>query len=41
VLNDVVTVTRENMLQSVVKDGFHSYEEVYRGVPENERPKPL
>jgi len=41
VLNEVITVTRENMLQTVVKDGFHSYEEVYRGVPESARPKPL
>jgi D-xylose transport system substrate-binding protein len=39
VLNEVVTVTKENMLQTVVKDGFHSAEEVYRGVPENARPK--
>ena len=41
VLNEVITVTRENMLQTVVKDGFHSYEEVYRGVPDSARPKPL
>ncbi len=40
VLNEVVTVTKENMLQTVIKDGFHSFEDVYRGVPESERPKP-
>ena len=39
-LSEVVTVTKENMAQTVVKDGFHSYEEVYRGVPESARPKP-
>jgi len=39
-LSEVVTVTRENILQTVVKDGYHSYEDVYRGVPENARPKP-
>jgi len=38
-LSEVVTVTRENMAQTVVKDGFHGYEEVYRGVADRERPK--
>ena len=38
-LSEVVTVTRDNMVETVVKDGFHTYEEVYRGVPESERPK--
>ena len=41
VLNDVVTVTKENIQQTVIKDGFHSYAEVYRSVPESARPKPL
>jgi D-xylose transport system substrate-binding protein len=40
-LSEVITVTRENMLQTVVKDGYHSYEDVYRGVSESARPKPL
>jgi D-xylose transport system substrate-binding protein len=40
VLNEVVVVTKENMLQTVIKDGFHSYDDVYRGVPASERPKP-
>jgi D-xylose transport system substrate-binding protein len=39
-LSDPIVVTRENMAQTVVKDGFHSYDDVYRGVPENARPKP-
>ncbi len=39
-LSEVVTVTKENMVETVVKDGFHGYEEVYRGVPESARPKP-
>jgi D-xylose transport system substrate-binding protein len=39
VQEDIVAVTRENMMDTVVKDGFHSYEEVYQGVAENERPK--
>jgi D-xylose transport system substrate-binding protein len=37
-LNEVVTVTRANMADTVVKDGFHPYDEVYRGTPEASRP---
>jgi D-xylose transport system substrate-binding protein len=34
-LSEVVTVTRENLAQTVVKDGFHSYGEVYgAGAPD-------
>ena len=40
VLSEVITVTKENMLQTVVKDGYHSYDDVYRDVPEDARPKP-
>jgi D-xylose transport system substrate-binding protein len=36
---DVVSVTKDNMLDSVVKDGFHSFDQVYKGVSERERPK--
>ena len=39
VLEDIVAVTKENMMDTVVKDGFHSYDEVYKGVAENEQPK--
>ncbi len=39
VLNEVVSVTRKNMVDTVVKDGFHPFDEIYRGVPESERPK--
>jgi len=38
ILGSVVVVTRDNLVDTVVKDGFHSYDEVYRGVPEHERP---
>ena len=37
-LNEVVTVTRANIADTVVKDGFHPYDEVYRGVPVANRP---
>jgi len=38
VLYDVVTVTRDNILETVVRDGQASYDEVYRGIPDRERP---
>ena len=38
ILVNVVALTRDNMLQTVVHDGFHSYDDVYRGVPADRRP---
>ncbi|MCU0758892.1 MAG: substrate-binding domain-containing protein [Steroidobacteraceae bacterium] len=38
VLFDVVTVTRDNLLDTVVADGFATYDDVYRGIPEAARP---
>lgn len=38
VLYDVVTVTRDNIEDTVVRDGQATYEDVYRGIPEDERP---
>jgi D-xylose transport system substrate-binding protein len=37
-LFDVVTVTRGNIVGTVVHDGLASYDDVYRGVPEARRP---
>jgi D-xylose transport system substrate-binding protein len=37
-LSEVVTVTKENMADTIVRDGFHPYDDIYRGVPENQRP---
>jgi D-xylose transport system substrate-binding protein len=34
-----VAVTKDNMLGTVIKDGYHSYDEVYKGVPADQRPK--
>src|SRR6266699_1191965 len=34
ILLDVVVVTRENMMDTVVKDGFHKAADVYRSLPE-------
>jgi D-xylose transport system substrate-binding protein len=38
VLYDVVTVTRDNIADTVIRDGQASYEDVYRGIPDGERP---
>lgn len=34
-----ILVIRENMMDTVIKDGFHTMEEVYRNVPKNQWPK--
>lgn len=34
-----ITVTKENMMDTVIKEGFHSFEDVYKNVPEDKRPK--
>lgn len=34
----IVTVTKDNIVGSVVKDGFHTYDEIYKDVPEGQRP---
>lgn len=38
VLEEIVAVTRENMVETVVKDQFQKYEDVYRSVPDSQRP---
>ena len=39
-LLDVLAVTRANMMDTVIKDGFHRFEDVYRDIPAERRPKP-
>jgi len=39
ILRDTIAVTRENLLDTVVKDGYHSYDEVYGALPADRRPK--
>jgi len=39
ILVDVVLVTKDNMMESVVKDGFHPFDEIYKGMAEPRRPK--
>lgn len=36
---DPILVTKDNMVETVIRDGFHTMEEVYRNIPENEWPK--
>ena len=35
---DIIAVDKDNILQTIVADGFHSYDEVYKNVPEAQRP---
>jgi D-xylose transport system substrate-binding protein len=37
-MHDVVTVTKDNARNVVVKDGFHSYDDIYGQLPEADRP---
>ncbi len=39
ILLEVQVVTKDNMIDTVVKDDFHKYEEIYRSIPEEQRPK--
>jgi D-xylose transport system substrate-binding protein len=38
VLYDVVTVTRHNIVDTVIRDGQAGYDDVYRSIPDGERP---
>lgn len=38
VLCEVMTVDKKNLVETVIKDGFQNYDDVYRGVPEAQRP---
>ena len=35
---DIVSVTRDNLLATVIQDGFQTYDDVYRDVPADRRP---
>jgi D-xylose transport system substrate-binding protein len=39
VLLDPIVVDKANMMDTIIKDGFHTFEEVYKNVPEKDRPK--
>ena len=40
VLLDPIPVDKNNMVSTVIKDGFHKMEEVYKDVPKDQWPKP-
>lgn len=33
-----ISVDKDNLLEVIIGDGFHSYEDVYKNIPEDERP---
>ena len=35
---DIIAVDKDNMMATVIADGFQTYDAVYKNVPENERP---
>jgi len=35
---DIIAVDKTNIMQTVIADGFHSYDEVYKNIPEAQRP---
>lgn len=37
-LLDVEIVSKDNLMTTVIKDGFHSYEDVYQNIPQEKRP---
>ena len=39
ILQEPISVDKSNLLQTVVKDGYHSLEEVYKNVPKDQWPK--
>lgn len=39
ILLEPIKVDKDNMMDTIVKDGFHKFEDVYRNVPEDQRPK--
>jgi len=39
ILLEVTTVDKANLMDTVIKDGFAKYEDVYKNVPESDRPK--
>lgn len=36
---DPLSVTKENMIDTVIKDNFNNYDDVYKNIPEDKRPK--
>ena len=39
ILLEVMVVDKNNLMDTVIKDGYAKYDEVYKNVPESDRPK--
>ncbi|HEX4047044.1 MAG TPA: substrate-binding domain-containing protein, partial [Elusimicrobiota bacterium] len=39
ILRDTIVVTKDNLMTTVIKDQYHSYDDVYDGIPADARPK--
>ena len=39
ILQEPQAVDKENLMATVVKDGYHKFEDVYKDVPADQRPK--
>jgi D-xylose transport system substrate-binding protein len=39
ILLEVIAVDKDNLMDTVIKDGYAKYEDVYQNVPEADRPK--
>ena len=39
ILLEVTVVDKSNLMDTVIKDGYAKYEDVYKNVPEADRPK--
>lgn len=39
IMLDPVSIEKDDIMDTVIKDKFHSYDEVYKNVPEKDRPK--
>jgi D-xylose transport system substrate-binding protein len=39
ILLEVMTVDKSNLMETVIKDGYAKYDDVYKNVPEADRPK--
>ena len=37
--HEVMVVDKDNLMSTVIKDGYASFEDVYKNVPESDRPK--
>ena len=39
ILLEILVVDKDNLMDTVIKDGWATFEEVFKNVPEDQRPK--